>query len=368
MAAEARRPRLVSDPAEADGQWLTEVLRCAGVLDDAVVTKVERQRIGTGQIGQNVAFSLTYDRPAPDAPTSVVGKFPAPEPEGRAASKTFRLYEHEVRFYQEIASTVDIRIPACYLAEIDDDMSEFVLLFEDLRPAVQGDQIAGCSVDQAMLAMDELAGLHAPRWGDPTLADIEWMGQPGDPQSAAMIAAAYRGLWPGFVAQFGSTLSSEALALGEKFGASMSEWSSSRTPPYCVVHGDYRLDNMMFGTEEGGYPLATVDWQTVGHGPGILDAAYFIGNGLSVPDRRAHEMDLLKRYHEQLVARGVDDYDWSRCLADYKGATLSGVLMAVIASQVVASDKRGDAMWVTWAERCFTQALDHRVGDTLTGA
>jgi aminoglycoside/choline kinase family phosphotransferase len=368
MAEGTAKPRLVSDPAIADGRWFTEVLQYAGVLGDAVVTRVERQRIGTGQIGQNVAFSLTYDRPAPDAPASVVGKFPAPEPQGRAAAKTFRLYEREVRFYQEIAATVDIRIPTCYLADIDEDLSDFVLLFEDLRPAVQGNQIAGCSVEQAMLAMDELAGLHAPRWGDPTLADIEWLGQPGDAQSAAMIEAAYQGLWPGFVAQYGSSLSSDALALGEAFGASLGDWGRSRTPPYCVVHSDYRLDNMMFGTEEGGYPLATVDWQTVGHGPGILDAAYFIGNGLSVPERRAHEMDLLKRYHDQLIARGVDDYEWTRCLADYKGATLSGVLMAVVASQVVASDERGDAMWVAWAERSFAHALDHDAGDTLTRA
>jgi hypothetical protein len=368
MAEGMAKPRLVSEPAEADGPWLTEVLRHAGVLDDAVVSKVERQRIGTGQIGQNVAFSLTYDRPVPDAPASVVGKFPAPEPEGRAAAKTFRLYEREVRFYQEIASTVDIRIPTCYLADIGEDMSDFVLLFEDLRPAAQGDQVAGCSVDEAMLAMDELAGLHAPRWGDQALANIEWLGQPGDARTAAMIAAAYQGLWPGFVAQYGSSLPSDALALGEKFGASLGAWGRSRTPPYCVVHGDYRLDNMMFGTEEGGYPLATVDWQTVGHGPGILDAAYFIGNGLSVPERRAYEMDLLKRYHNQLIARGVGDYEWKRCLADYKGATLAGVLMAVIASQVVASDERGDAMWVVWAERSFAHALDHDAGATLTPA
>ncbi|MEE8345734.1 MAG: hypothetical protein V3S20_00155, partial [Dehalococcoidia bacterium] len=224
MAEGTAKPRLVSDPAMADGRWFTEVLRYAGVLGDAVVTQVERQRIGTGQIGQNVAFSLTYDRPAPDAPVSVVGKFPAPEPQGRAAAKTFRLYEREVGFYQEIAATVDIRMPVCYLADIDLDSGDYVLLLEDLRPAEQGNQIAGCSLDEAMLAMDELAGLHAPRWGDPTLAKIEWLGQYDDPQSAGMIRSAYQGLWPGFVAQYGSLLTPDALALGEAFGASIGDW------------------------------------------------------------------------------------------------------------------------------------------------
>jgi hypothetical protein len=368
MAAGTAKPRRVSDPAKADAPWFTEVLQHTGVLGHAVVTQVGRQRIGTGQIGQNVAFSLTYDRPAPEAPPSVVGKFPSPEPHGRAAAKTFRLYEREVRFYQEIAETVDIRVPVCYLADIDLDTGDFVLLFEDLRPAVQGDQLGGCSLDEAMLAIDELAALHAPRWGDPTLANIEWLGQYDTVEPNDMIRSVYQGLWPAFVAQYGSSLTSDALALGELFGASMNGWRRSWTRPYCVTHGDYRLDNMLFGTEQGGYPLATVDWQTVGHGPGIQDAAYFIGNSLRLSDRRAHEMDLLKRYYDSLVAQGVGSYEWRHCLADYKRATLAGVLMTVIASQVVASDDRGVAMFAAMAERHFAHAIDHHAGDTLTSA
>ncbi len=365
MAQGKAKPRLVSDPAKADSGWLTEVLQYAGVLADAVVSQVERQRIGTGLVGQNVAFSLTYDNPAPDAPASVVGKFPSPEPESRAAAKAFRTYEREVRFYQEIAETVDIRIPACYLADIDLDTGDYVLLLEDLRPAVQGDQLAGCGLDEAMLAMDQLAGLHAPRWGDPTLANIEWLGQYSDPQSSEPIRSAYESLWPGFVAQYGWSLTADALALGEAFSAALRDWQRSWRPPFCVTHGDYRVGNMLFGTEEGGYPLTTVDWQTVTHGPGILDAAYFLGNGLLVPDRRAHEMDLLQRYHDALRARGVDGYDWEQCLDDYRRATLAGVVMVVIASQVVAYDDQGVAMFAVAAERHFAHAIDHRAGDTL---
>ena len=183
-----------------------------------------------------------------------------------------------------------------------------------------------------------------------------------------MIQPVYQGLWPAFVAQYGCWLTSDALKLGEAFGASLNDWRRSWKPPYCVTHGDYRVDNMMFGSEQGGHPLTTVDWQTVGHGPGIMDAAYFIGNGLRVPERRAHEMDLLKRYHEGLAARGVTGYGWKRCLADYQRATLSGVLMTVIASQVVTCDERGVAMFAAMAERHLAHALDHRAGEILTGA
>ena len=79
-------------------------------------------------------------------------------------------------------------------------------------------------------------------------------------------------------------------------------------------------------------------------------------------------MDLLKRYHDELGARGVGGYEWKQCLADYRSATLSGVMMTVIASQVVHSDDRGDAMFAAMAERHFAHALDHRAGDVLAGA
>ena len=48
---------------------------------------------------------------------------------------------------------------------------DFVLIMEDLAGSVQGDQFAGITVDEIALALEQAAGLHAPRWGDPTLAD-----------------------------------------------------------------------------------------------------------------------------------------------------------------------------------------------------
>jgi hypothetical protein len=366
MREKVSKPALVSDPSQVDEHWLTDALRYAGVLGDARIAAVERERVGTGLVGQNVAFTITYDRPAPGAPASVVGKFPSPEAQSRTTAKTLRLFEREVRFYQEIAATVDIRIPACHFAEIDPETCDFILLLEDLRPARQGDQVAGCTVEEAALAMDELAALHAPRLGDPSLATIDWLGQYDNPQSHAMVQAMYNGVWTGFVETYRSVLTPEALALGESFGASTASWQRSWQRPWCVTHGDYRLDNMLFGTDQGRYPLAVVDWQTVGHGPGILDAAYFIGNALPIPERREHESSLLRRYYDQLSNRGVKGYGWDQCRADYKRATLAGVLMTVVASQVVATDARGREMFSVMAERHFAHALDHRAGEVLS--
>ena len=108
------------------------------------------------------------------------------------------------------------------------------------------------------------------------------------------------------------------IALGEQLGASLGRWAAGDEAPRTVTHGDYRLDNMLFGTAEGGYPLAVVDWQTPGRGAALSDASYFLGAGLLPDDRRAHEVDLLRRYHEQLQAGGVHDFSWDACWDGYR--------------------------------------------------
>ena len=65
--------------------------------------------------------------------------------------------------------------PHCYFAALESGTANVVLVMEDLAPAEQGDQISGCSVEQATMAIDEAAKLHGPRWGDPTLGDLTWL-------------------------------------------------------------------------------------------------------------------------------------------------------------------------------------------------
>ena len=49
-------PKLVSNPEQINPQWLTQVLRHAG--HDCEVSDFTMKSIGTGQVGENVRFSL----------------------------------------------------------------------------------------------------------------------------------------------------------------------------------------------------------------------------------------------------------------------------------------------------------------------
>ena len=349
-SAQVDLPTIIAEPEDVTPAWLNAVLAHAGV--QATIADFKANNIGTGQVGQNVRFELTYDSGA--GPGSIIGKFASADPTSRGTGIAQNIYLKEVRFYQELRPTLDVQTPGLLFAAIDPATHGFCLIMEDLAPAVQGDQIAGCSPDQASLAIDQAIKLHAPRWGDASLNDIDWLG--GQTlESATMGQQMYQHLFPGFVERYQSRLSSEHLEIARQLGASFAHWATGYEGPQTVTHGDFRLDNMLFG---GPYPLAIVDWQTLGRGAAMSDVSYFLGAGLSTEERRRHEQQLVQSYHAQLVAGGIADYPFESCWEDYRRFSFSGLLMAVIAPMIVGQTERGDDMFMAMASRHAQQAID----------
>jgi ecdysteroid kinase len=342
-------------PEDVTAGWLDGVLRGAGLAGDARVVGVSSALVGTGQMGTSARYAIAWDRAAPGAPRSVVCKFASADPTSRATGVSLRTYEVEVQFYREVARTVGIRTPACHFADIDLATGEFVLVLEDLAPCVQGDQLAGCTVDQAALALAELAKLHAPRWNDARLAETEWLNRSNTDESRAFSEVFLPQLLPGFLERYAGRMEPGHVRLAERLMAGIGRWLRDRPGPRAVQHGDYRLDNMLFGIPEGGPPLAVVDWQTVVWGPPVVDASYFLGAGLVPADRRATERALLAEYHRALGERG---YSLDDCWRDYRRYAWSGFLMAIGASMMVVQTERGDAMFLAMLGRHGTQIED----------
>src|ERR1700722_19225949 len=203
---------IADTPEELTPSWLTAALRASGFLEGARIVHATSQPIGTGQMCDCVRLDLHYDR-STDAPGTILAKFPAAAETSRATAKALHSYESEVRFYQHLAPELPIRTPEMYYADIDVESAGFVLLLEDLAPARQGDQLRGCSPGQAQVALQELVKLHAARWGDPTLADIEWL--PGDKAAnQSFLAALLPGLWEGFRDRYEADLSVAVMQAG----------------------------------------------------------------------------------------------------------------------------------------------------------
>ncbi|HVA74648.1 MAG TPA: phosphotransferase [Acidimicrobiales bacterium] len=361
-------PSIADTPDSLTPAWLSAAL--AETLGDVKVESVDTAPVGTGQMCDTFRLILTY-APGPDIrtdpPRSIIAKLPSADPISRATALSLGSYENEVRFYQQLAPRLDVRTPRVYYADIEVETASFVLLLEDLSPAQPGDQLAGCSHADAVTAIDELVGLHAPLWDDPSLKELPWLHRDRSGQQLFYLGLLPQ-LWDGFRERYAESLGPEVHEAGDQLFAKLSDFILGDTEPWTVVHGDYRLDNLLFagspavsGSKPGegtGASVTVLDWQTVTHGPALADVAYFIGAGLLLDDRRAHEGGLVRLYHDRLVAAGVQGYGWDRCWHDYRRGTWSGLIMAIAASMLVERTERGDEMFMVMAHRHARHALD----------
>lgn len=341
------QPPIVDRVDDLTPEWLSAALRSGGL--DVTVVGVEHRPVGTGQMAESHRLALSYESGPGDGPATLVAKVPAAGPESRAAGASGG-YANEVGFYRDLAATVTIRVPDCRYAAIGSDMGRFVLLLEDLAPAEQGDQIAGCTVDQARAAVETLAGLHGPRWCDPTLFDVTWL-QRVTPETSFFLGEIMRSSTDGFIDRYRDRMIDDDVEMLRIFSVATQDWVATRSERFGLVHGDYRLDNLLFATEAGGSPAAAVDWQTLGIGLPGRDLAYFLGNGLLPEVRRAHERSLVESYHGALEAQGVEGHPLDECWDDYCLGQFQGPLITVLGAMHVEQTDRGDDMFMAMISR-----------------
>jgi hypothetical protein len=347
---------LPEDPTSLDATWVQHALSGNAIV--GALTNIEFVGyIGTGQMGRNARYSLTWDDPT-NKPTTLVGKFPTDDPTGRA-SGFGGSYQKEFTFYTELASTVNVRAPKCYVARFDESRQNFLLLMEDLAGSAQGDQMRGLNVDEAELAVEQAVALHAPRWGDPTLLGVSF----GEPtlrtreEHRERLQMIYDMCFETTLARLGPHLTTEAIDLVRRLAPKAGAWVLSSNSPATMVHMDFRPDNFLFGVEPGAPPLTIVDWQTVAAGPGTHDLAYMIGGSFEPEQRAKVERDLVSSYSARIAAHGID-YSFDACWRDYRVSSLWGVIMSVIAPVLAAQTERGDRMFVAMLSRHAKHAAD----------
>lgn len=337
---------VLRQPEELTAAWLGEALGTGPVRAFAV------ESVGTGQMSESRRITIDYASGADAGPASVVLKTASADETSRSTGVSLGVYDREVRFYRELAPRIGGPLPECHLATIDAD-GWFTLLLEDVAPAEQGDQIAGCDLEQARLAIHELAKLHAPVFADPQLGATPWLNQ-GNVLNQALLSQ----LLPAFLERYDGRVSPEHAEVCRRLVSSIDGWYSDRRPPLGLVHGDYRLDNMLFGEQDAPRRFVAVDWQTVGWGPAMTDAAYFIGGSVRVEDRRLHEQMLVREYWDALHAHGVRGFDWEHCWEEYRRQVFLGIVMVVAPAMIVQRTERGDEMFLTLLGRYAQQALD----------
>lgn len=363
--------------AEVDAAWLTRALHGAGVGLGRDVVSFDARSIGTGQVGDNIRYDLTWspvDDPAvataTATPATVVGKFPSTDETSRATGAAMDTYRREVGFYRDVQRFVSVRTPRIHHVGWDPQTHDFVLLMEDIAPAQVGDQLAGCTPEQAERIAVEIVGLHAPTWGRiGELGDLDWLTTPGA-ERTAYLAEVIAGCFVGFSERYAGRLTDADLAIGAALvegyrahGEAVGRWAA-RHDAWCLTHGDFRLDNLLLGDGVRAPEVTVVDWQMTSVGTGPTDVAYFLGAGLLPDARAASEHRIVAAYAAALRRHGVD-VDDEAVWEGYVLGTAAGYAMAVIASQIVERTERGDEMFAVMAERHAAQMRDTRLLERL---
>jgi hypothetical protein len=376
-----------SRPDELTREWLTSALRSRGVLRKAAVSGFTSEILGEGEgfVGTIARIRLSLDPPEPNAPRSLIGKFPIGVGQNKALGELGGAYEREIRFYEELGERVPIRTPRLYYSDCDPNpfvgkeervvaflerwpawlirlvmplfrwlsarsRRRYVLLLEDLAPAPVGDQVAGCSAKVAESVLRNLAVLHAAYWervDEPEfswLAEIQWL--------KTWFHVLYRRGRPVFQSGFGRRFPAID-ALGDFLDArALDVVDRLAALPRTLAHGDYRLDNMCFRGDAPAMQVTTFDWQGSYRGPGVVDLAYFISGNLDVATAAGSERELVRAYHATLIENGVKSYGFDECWHGHQLSKLLITYRIILGVDMIDfQNERGVRLIDTWLER-----------------
>jgi Phosphotransferase enzyme family len=338
---------LIERPDDLTAEWLTTAIGAGRVADFSF------ERIGTGQMSECYRVGLTY-ADGERGPGSVVLKVAAADPKSRQTGLTMGLYEREVRFYTDVAPGLHGPVAPCRHAAYDPVTGAFDLLLDDAAPSVVGDEIGGATIEQALMAVTQLGRVHGPLLGDPTLAGAAWINR-ASPLNQGLLAA----LYAGFIERYHDDVAPEHREVCERLVAAFDAYTAAEADsglPQGLIHGDYRLDNLLFGQAGADRPVTVVDWQTVTWGPAFTDVAYFLGCALPVDRRRAHGEELVRAYHEALGPHNtvtIDDVH-----EGIRRQSFFGVVMSIVSPMLVERTERGDRMFMTMIARHCAHVLD----------
>ncbi len=368
-------------------EWLTETLREGGHLPQGRVREVELSTdgIGIGYISETVRVIPTYEGADGSAPASLVAKVPV--------SVDFPAYLHawaaqavetELHFYPHAGNDCAARVPRCYGAA-HEGWRSYALLLEDLSGFESRSQMDSCPPERAAAIVTMLAALHAQWWESERLREAAATWLPSSARQSELNTELVEGGWEPFAQRIVPRVDPAFLPVGERLAREFSGiFERGAASAATLVHGDFRIENFLFGEAGSDDEVVFLDWQLAGYGSGLRDLAYFISQGFDPETRRAIEDDLLTRYHRALVEGGVSGYSLAQCQEDYRLGLLWSMYAPIIGMTGMAEREppppdapeeeqqafremieTGEALIAVMAERNITAVMDTNAGELL---
>jgi hypothetical protein len=151
------------------------------------------------------------------------------------------------------------------------------------------------------------------------------------------------------IGKLGGRMTEEDRATLTEAAGLVGPWLLLAPDRFSLLHGDYRVDNLLFDPDRT--RVTVVDWQTLTVGLPARDLAYFVATSLAPELRAAVEPELVDAYHDALVTEGVTGYDRETCWQDYTLGMLQVPLLTTFGFAFAAATDRGDDMVLAMLER-----------------
>jgi len=234
--------------------------------------------------------------------------------------------EPEAFFYRDLADATGVHTLRSVYADVHPETHHGVVITEDVIEAGGTflDALSPYSPDQVAASLEELARLHAHRWGDRSLA-----GVPGlTPRIHGFMATrGEKEIRKNFDGPIGRDVPDDIRTPGRLVAAMGALGDRAVGGEWTITRGDAHVGNLFLDAE--GRP-GLVDWQCVQFGHWSNDVGYHIGSSLEAPERAKHERDLVAHYLDALSGHGVDAPDWDTAWFDYRCGFTYGLFLWAI--------------------------------------
>ncbi len=295
---------LPADIGDVTAAWMTDALRASGAIGaESTVSALHNEAYVAGGL-LSLLYRSTIESDDPNAPTTVIVKFPTDVPHQRAIADAFGVYGREVAFYRDIAPRSTISMPVIHAAMSAPDASNSCIVMEDLAHLRQPDRVDGVTWDEAVRAVRALATYHADWFESPELVPLsETFISIGAPLQRAALPGVAEAGWPATKALRADELSADVTALGDQWIELLPTMLDHMELRPTLCHQDWRADNMFFDADDN---VVMIDPQIAGVANGAYDLGYFISQSVQRDTLAGRHRELVDVYVEVMGQLGHD--------------------------------------------------------------
>ena len=330
-------PNRLSSIDQISPHWLQSVFSESGKTVPAI-RNVRTEPIGAGNSGITVKVLIEYENPGFEAPGSVVCKFHSDDETRSESVKAAGVFLTESNAQKLLAEHSEASIPECYFAEASDDGGEFNLVCEDLSVHCElGDQIKGCTIEEARVAILELASLHRQFWNESQLNELTWIRprMPLPPDVFELLQERLKKL-----------LTEEQQDIVRQATPRILDWLALTPENQTLIHVDCRVDNVLFDQSDHGSPRAyLIDFALVTIGDAVADVAYFLTSSLSPEDRLACEL------HTSEIAQKDSTWTIEKAAEAYRVNIVSSLYLTMFAAMGMPDESQANLLLTRLFER-----------------